>query len=155
MITTYLFDFSRVLLFPIDQIYSGELNEKYKLIKDSPGFQFQENFQLNEPLLDYLESVKDSKDLYIFTSGFIQNDSSLKPRLSSVFKDIFSAGELGVSKKDPNAYEVVAEKINKLPSEILFIDDTLSNIEAAKQAGLNAVVYTSFEELKKELLQYK
>ncbi len=153
MITTYLFDFSRVLLFPADQIYSGELNQKYKLIKDLPEFKFQENFRLNEELLSYLETIKNSKELYIFTSGFIQNDSYLQQRLQPLFKEIFSAGDLGLNKRDLYAYEVIAQKIGKPPSEILFIDDTPSNVEAAREAGLNGIVYTNFEELKKYMLE--
>lgn len=126
MITTLIVDFFGVLKYAED---SGD--------------------EWNGKLIDFLAQW--DKEMFMFTSSTVNRDKGVQEKLNPIFRQMFSTIELGVSKKDPNAYQVVAEKINKQPSEILFIDDTLSNIEAAKQAGLNAVVYTNFEELKSYL----
>lgn len=147
MITTYISDLSRVLLFPKDPKYQGELNAKYKEMKNTPNFSFFDYFSLNEELLEYLNKNKSKFELYIFTSGSIQNAPEIKNRLSTIFKGILSAEELGISKKEPRAYTSIAEIIKKDPQELLFIDDTIENILAALEAKLNIVHYLDNQSL--------
>lgn len=147
MITTLLFDFSRVLLFPKDQDYQGELNVLHQQLFREVDYSFLDHFRLNEPLLTYLESVKDKVELYIFTSGSIQNAPEIKSRIDNVFRQVISAKEIGRSKKDPQAYSLVADKIGKSPDEILFIDDSAENIAAAREANLNTFLYQDIETL--------
>ncbi|MDQ5951310.1 MAG: glucose-phosphatase [Patescibacteria group bacterium] len=151
MITTLLLDFSRVLLLPNDRTYKGELNALHKELAISTEYSFSEHFQLNIPLLRLLETYKTSKELYIFTSGSIQNVAEVRAVLDPIFKHIFSAQELGVHKKDPQAYIKVATLINKKPEEILFIDDSPENIGAAQNAKMNAIQYDTFEKLAADL----
>jgi HAD superfamily hydrolase (TIGR01509 family) len=125
MITTFLFDFYRVLLLPKDL---GD-------------------FELNEPLFNYLDSIKDKKELYIFTSSKAPNIPVIKKRLEPIFRRVFSARETGYGKREPEAYAMVAREIGKRPEEILFIDDSAENLEAAKKANLNVLQYQNFEKL--------
>ena len=37
------------------------------------------------------------------------------------------------------------------PDEILFVDDAKGNIEVAKKVGINAVVYSELEELRRRI----
>lgn len=154
MITTYLFDLARVLLFPKDTTYLGELNARYRELKDRPGFEFFDHFVLNDALLNYCRSIKNKKRLYVFTSGFIQNAPEIADILKSVFEDIYSAEQLGLSKKKPDSYITIARKMNVEPSQILFTDDNSENIEAAKQAGLSVFLYSDYEKLKKQFEEY-
>lgn len=152
MIKALLFDFSRTLLFPKDKTYTGGLNDLHKKIQENPNYNFLESFELNKGLLDYLETVKNKFDLYIFTSESIQEDPAIKDDLAKIFTKIFSATEMGLSKKDPKAYEFIAKELNLIPNEILFIDDSSENLEAAKIAGLQTLQYkdnTVIDNLKK------
>ena len=123
MITTFLIDFFGVLK------YANDTETEW-----------------NEELLDFLKKSK--KELYVFTSSSVHQSAEVRQKLDPIFANIFSVFELGMSKKDSKVYALIAEKIGKKPEEILFIDDTSLNVETAKKAGLNAVVYKSFEELK-------
>lgn len=140
MIKALLFDFSRTLLFPTDKNYLGGLNSLYRELQQKENFKFLEHFELNNELLNYLVTVKNKFGLYIFTSESIQEDPAIKSDLAIIFTKVFSAKETGLSKKDPKSYELIAKELNISPNEILFIDDSQENLNAAKIAGLNTLI---------------
>ncbi|TAL58541.1 MAG: HAD family hydrolase [Nanoarchaeota archaeon] len=151
MITTLVFDFSRVVLFPKDVSYKGELNPLHKRLSQSSDYNFLEHFELNDPLLRYLQEFKGKYGLYIFTSGSIQDALEIRPQLEAVFEGIYSAEELGVRKRDPHSYLHFAKAIGRKPEEMVFIDDTLANVETARKAGIQSICYVSLEQLKADL----
>src|SRR3989344_5762920 len=104
MITTIIFDLSRVLLFPKDINYKGKLNALHEELSKKLGYDVLENFEFNEELLNYLDRIKKKVDLYVFTTGIIQNSPKIKSRLDKTFRDVFAAEELGLNKKDPKSY---------------------------------------------------
>ena len=154
MINAYVFDLSRTLLFPKDKSYKGELNKLYKELINTHNFNFSDYFYLDEEILSYLEYLKRKCDLYIFTSGTIQNAPEIKPRLHEIFKKIYSAEEMGLSKKDMNAYMKLSEKMKVKAYEIMYVDDSEVNIKAARSAGLNAILFTDFINLRKNLQKH-
>lgn len=147
----YLFDLSRTILFPKDKSYQGELNARHKELSLDKDYNFSDHFELDEELLNYLNSIKDRCESYIFTSGSIQNAPEIKSRLEQVFKKIFSAEEIGFKKTDPKAYEYILEQIGRRPYEVLFIDDSRANIEAAQQAGLGTWLYSDYKDLEERI----
>ncbi len=146
-----LFDFSRVLLFPKDKDYQGSLNEKHRMLSEQSDYQLFDHFELNLELLAYLDKIKTKYNLYIFTTETIQDDPNIQKVISPIFKDIFSAIKLGLSKKDPEAYKRIAQQITSNPEEILFIDDSPENIEAAKTAGLQTLLYKNNNQIYQRL----
>ncbi|HLD19576.1 MAG TPA: HAD-IA family hydrolase [Candidatus Nanoarchaeia archaeon] len=151
MITTLVFDFSRVILFPKDENYKGKLNPLHKRLSQAAGYNLLDHFELNEPILRYVQEFKGKYGLYIFTSGSIQNAPEIRPRLEEIFDGIYSSEELGVSKKDPNGYLHFAKTIGINPGEMIFIDDTSINVEAARRAGIESICYVSLDQLKTDL----
>lgn len=53
-----------------------------------------------------------------------------------LFENIWSCDDLDLKKNDPAIYLAVAEKMGAEPKNILFFDDNLHALEAAKKAGL-------------------
>lgn len=147
-----LFDFSRVLLHPKDKTIPS-LNGLYRELQKQDSFNFFEHFELNLELLQFLKSIHDKYRLYILTSEVIQNAPEIQKNITEVFDQVFSAQELGLSKKDPAIYQHIAEKIETKPEEIMFIDDTNANIEAAKKSRLQTILYASNATLMHKLNQ--
>lgn len=143
---TLLFDFSRVLLFPKDQSHKGNLNKLHRILSTNPRYNPLEHFVLNTDLLAHLESIKEKFNLYIFTSETIQEHPAFAPYLT-IFKEIFSAAGLGVTKRQPAAYSLIAGRIGTAPNEITFIDDHKENVDAAMAAGMGGIVYVSNTQL--------
>lgn len=152
MITTILSDFSRVILNPKDKNYRGTLNGLHKeLLEENIEYSFFDYFEFNRDILNLYMQLKSKYSVNIFTTGTIQNRIEVKKEIDQIFEKIFAAGELGLSKKDPDAYLFIANKLKKKPEEIVFIDDQKENIDSAKNAGLETILYLDFDELSKEM----
>ncbi len=151
---TIVFDFSRVLLFPKNQAYQGELNKLHADLSSKPNYKFLENFKFNEDLLNFLEQQKDNIELYIFTTGVIQNTPEVRGRIKGIFRKIFTVADMGFNKESIEAFNGVIKEIGKKPEEITFVDDKVENIEPARKAGLKTIHYHNdnnrlIEDLKK------
>ena len=60
--------------------------------------------------------------------------------------------QLGVAKPDPAIYRYVLERLGTQPHETLFLDDKLVNIQAAAAMGMKGLVFSSVEQLRRDLL---
>lgn len=153
--SAFLFDFARVLAHPKDSSYAGKLNDLYRAERSKPTFQFFNYFVVDGELLNWLLTQKNKVTLGLYTAERMQNDPSILPKLQEVFGDnIFSGEDLGISKSKAADYAVVASKLTQIPSTIVFIDDNLSNVKAAKDAGLQAIQFYSREQIITELSKF-
>lgn len=143
---TIIFDFSRVILFPKNQNYQESLNKLHKELSAKSDYKFTDNFKFNKELLDYLKQNKEKYELYIFTTGSIQNTPEVQERIKGIFRKIYTVNDLGSGKNLPETFYILAREIGKKPQEILFIDDTLENVEAAKKAGFKTIQYNNDNE---------
>ena len=60
--------------------------------------------------------------------------------------------QFGAVKPDPTIYRYTLGKLGTQPNETLFIDDKLPNVEAARALGIQAIEYSSVEQLRNELI---
>jgi len=152
MITTILSDFLRVILNPKDKKFQGTLNGLNKeLSEKNMNYSFFDHFEFNEEILSLYIQLRLKYSLNIFTTGTIQNKPEVRKIIDPIFEHIYTAKDFGLDKKQSAAYLLIAKKLNKKPGEILFIDDQIDNIEAAKKAGLNTIQYLKFKKLVREL----
>ncbi len=61
------------------------------------------------------------------------------------------SGQVGVVKPDARIYQILIERAGRHPGELLFVDDSLVNVRAAKQAGMGAIHYAPGVDLEREL----
>jgi putative hydrolase of the HAD superfamily len=59
--------------------------------------------------------------------------------------------EIGLEKPDPKIYEFLLKEMELSATSIIFIDDRAENIEAAQKLGFDAILFTSQNQLQKEL----
>jgi HAD superfamily hydrolase (TIGR01509 family) len=135
-------DFSRVLIFPVEDNVDS-LNKHHETLSKDPTYSLFDHFWLNHRLLDYLEKVSKAMPVYIFTDGKLHELPEVLPHLKDMFTARHTAESLGLNKKQPASYIRLAAHIGVKPEEILFIDDKAANVTAAKQAGLNAIQFSS------------
>lgn len=151
MIKALVSDFSRVILSPADKNYAGGLNLLHKELSAKGDYDFWKFFQLNQDLLAYYKTIGEQINVFVFTSEYIQEHPALQPKMEGFFKGVFSAARLGIKKTDVETYKIIADKIDRKPEEILYIDDKQSNLDAAKEAGLVVILYKSNEQVKEEI----
>ena len=68
------------------------------------------------------------------------------------FRTVVVSGEERLIKPDPALYRLTCERIGHAPGELLFIDDSLANIEAAAALGFHVHHFTDPAALRPQLL---
>lgn len=69
------------------------------------------------------------------------------------FDGIVVSGEEKTRKPFPEFYQILFDRYQVNPTQALFIDDSLRNIEAGKKLGLNTIHFQSSEQLKNDLVK--
>jgi HAD superfamily hydrolase (TIGR01509 family) len=60
------------------------------------------------------------------------------------------SGRERVAKPDRRIFEILVERVGRAPSELLFVDDSLKNVEAARAFGIETLHYTPGLDLARE-----
>jgi 2-haloacid dehalogenase len=68
-----------------------------------------------------------------------------------LFEDIVVSGKEGIAKPDPAIFTILQERIGHSLDRCIFIDDSARNVEAAAEAGLDAILFTDTGHLRKDL----
>lgn len=93
-----------------------------------------------------IESCFPNLPVALLTNGTTRLNSDLKKLgIENRFYKIFNSSEIGFSKPDLKVYDYIIGDLGCKADEILFIDDSLSHIEAAAQAGLKTHHYVGLE----------
>lgn len=71
--------------------------------------------------------------------------------IDEIFNHIFISAEIGLAKPDDAIYQHVIREVGHQPGEMVFIDDFPENVEAARENGLNAILFRSREQALGEL----
>ena len=78
-----------------------------------------------------------------------------KMGFDKIFDKAYCSALLLCKKPDQQFFSKIyndLENINK--EEVLFFDDKAENVQAAKDFGINAELYTTFEDFKEKMKQY-
>jgi 2-haloacid dehalogenase len=66
----------------------------------------------------------------------------------SLLEDVVVSGTEGVAKPDPAIFALTAERAGLPPERLVFVDDKELNVEAARAAGMDGIVFTGADELR-------
>lgn len=71
------------------------------------------------------------------------------------FEPCLLSWEIGMVKPDPDIYAHLLEQLNLPANNVIFIDDLPENVEAARQMGIDAILFKSEDQLRKALKRRK
>jgi len=109
-----------------------------------------------------IEEVNVNPAMYSFVNGLKEEGlsvallSNIDARLANLFRDeglydafdsCFLSYQIGFEKPDHRIYEYLVRTMHLPAGEIVVVDDSPANIRAAKDVGLDAILFTSQEEL--------
>lgn len=57
-----------------------------------------------------------------------------------------------LAKPDPRIFNLLIERYHLTPQRTIFIDDSLRNVEGARNVGLHALQFTDAQKLKQDLI---
>lgn len=109
--------------------------------------------QPNEALLEYIRDKLKPK----YKIGIISNSSGhwrgrlLSDQQMALFDFIGLSGELNIAKPDREIFELAAKNLKAQPHECVFIDDSEDHCRGARTAGMQAIYYENFDQLKQAL----
>jgi putative hydrolase of the HAD superfamily len=92
-------------------------------------------------VVELLPQIASQYILCAFSNTNSTHSDSFKlqfPKALSHFKNLYLSQELGQRKPNPEAFLKVCEHMGQCAEEVIFLDDTLENIEGAATAGLIA-----------------
>jgi putative hydrolase of the HAD superfamily len=137
------------LLERLNQRFSGQLD--LGQITASMG----DIFWLNTTIIPLLAGLKSAG----YGLGILSNTCDAHWRVASrkfsVLHTLFDVQvlsfEVDATKPDPAIYEAAAQAAGYRPQQLFFVDDLLENVEGARAAGVDAVLYTATESLAADL----
>ena len=110
------------------------------------AYWFEKDAALDAALLDDLAALRASGvEVHLATVQEHERAAWLwdRLRLRDRFDAIHYAADLGARKSDPAFYAAVEARTGFAPEELLLIDDTPANVEAARAAGWGAAHWTA------------
>jgi 2-haloacid dehalogenase len=73
------------------------------------------------------------------------------PEVFDLFDDVVVSGAEGVAKPDRGIFEVLGRRLGHPLDGVFFVDDAVGNVAAARDAGMDAVLFTDAAALLEEL----
>lgn len=135
----------------IEDLKDDELYEKLKYVLS------YENLNVSYPIIKenflYIKTLKDNYDMYLLTN--ITEDSynyiNSVIDIDSIFKGGIYSYQDGISKPDPEIYNLLLNRYNLKKEECIFFDDKEKNVDAANKLGIKSVVFKSLDDLKNNI----
>ena len=122
---------------------------------------FKAEHHVDQQLLDYIKKLRQRGILcFVATNQDKYRLEYLRTKMNfnNLFDGIYCSCEIGSKKPEPAFYEYILQDLAKRgigKDEILFVDDTPTHAEGAKQAGIEDYLYKNCEEFKGKKLKFK
>jgi 2-haloacid dehalogenase len=93
--------------------------------------------------------------LYAITNFGAEFWVQFRPTFSALdhMRDIVVSGEERIAKPDPAIFHLAAQRFRRAPAAMLFVDDSLANIEAARALGWQVHHFTGAPALEDDLVR--
>lgn len=125
------------------------------------NFWFTSEHRIDEEMLATVKSIKEKVPIFMATNQEqCRVDYMAKEmKFGEVFAKIYSSAGIGHLKTNPEFFTLMLEDIRNNfisdiePQEILFFDDSAENVEGAKNAGIQGVLFAGIDGFKEKLLE--
>ena len=113
---------------------------------------YQADESINSGVLNMIRKLHEDYKLAVLSN----NPPGLTDWLSDweildLFDVVFCSGDEGMAKPDPAVYSVTLKRLETLPHEAIFIDDTIGHVKTAQSLGMLGILFTESELLRREL----
>lgn len=101
--------------------------------------------ELNVEVADYFRSLRPSYKTAMLSNSFLGAREKERERykLDAMTDFIIYSHEVGLWKPDPRIYALTCERLGVEAAEIVFLDDFEPNVVAARDVGMQAVLFES------------
>lgn len=116
----------------------------------------QWEFVIDQQVIDLIKKLKPDYKIGLLsnsTKGYIRQILE-EQEITDLFDEIIVSSEAGVTKPNSKIFNLTLEKLEVKPDEAIFIDDNDYNVEAARNLGIESILYTDLASLKEKLETY-
>jgi epoxide hydrolase-like predicted phosphatase len=101
--------------------------------------------ELDEELMAFAASLRPRVRTAIVSNSAdgARREELARYAFDEVFDPIIYSHEVGLAKPDPAIFELVCSRLGVPPAETVFVDDVPGHCEAARQAGMRAILHRS------------
>jgi glucose-1-phosphatase len=108
---------------------------------------FWQGDQIDQEMLSYIISLKGAYKTALLSNAWLNTRQELIKRYQIIegqtVDHILISSELGIAKPDQRIYHILADTLQSDFCQILFVDDFIENIKAAKSLGIQTILYQS------------
>jgi 2-haloacid dehalogenase len=69
-----------------------------------------------------------------------------------LLEDVLVSGSVGLAKPDPRIFALLVKQYSLVPGATVYVDDSAPNVEAAREAGFDAILFADADQLRRELV---
>ncbi len=126
-----------------------QIEGDYGSIVERAGRDYQLHVQPNVAMWSIVSSLKDRFTLGLCTDCATDKKEVIRSAyaLTEFFDNLIFTCDVGLSKHDPELYQLMLWNNKFRPEECLLIDDALANVQQAIAVGFQAHQFTTAEEL--------
>lgn len=127
-----------------EQEYYGELAMLAGIEPQQVRAELHDGLVVNEALMHVIESYKSTYKIGMLSNvaGLQRLEQIFTAEQLTVFDELILSGDIGIVKPEPRIYQLAADRLNLLPEECVFIDDSESNVVGARAVGMVSEQYT-------------
>jgi putative hydrolase of the HAD superfamily len=107
---------------------------------------------IDRAMLDLIDGLRTRLRVGLLSNGTTRlEDHLVLHDLAGHFDDVVNTARIGVAKPDAQAYLIAADRLGVTPTDCMFVDDRVSNVEGARSAGLTGIHFQGVEQLQTDL----
>jgi len=124
---------------PSDNILSSLWEEPYR-----------ESVKVKKDMLDLVKRLRGKYKLAILSNTIIEHAAvNRKRKLLGYFNVVLFSNEVGMRKPERRFFELAAERLGISFNNLVFVDNDIQLVRAARKYGLSAILFKSSEQLEK------
>lgn len=133
------------------QPFFDHFEKKYNIPRDELEVALNAPHYRNK-MKELLEELHKKFKLYILSNQMSYRTTYIKEHEDIHFFDkLFFSSEIMFIKPDARAFQHVLREINAKPEECIFIDDLEKNVDAARELGIDGILFTNIAKLIEDL----
>lgn len=118
---------------------------------------FYQPSNYDHEVVELIKKLKNNYKIALFSNNFALFLRRLLEKLNIVelFDEILISSDHKIKKPNPKFFELLLKKLEMNADEVLFIDDTVENVEKAIEIGIPSIHFKNSKQLIRELEKYK
>lgn len=135
------------------EIFLAKLTRLTNITLDIVRAEMSDTNHLNLELVDVIKNLKPTHKIGMITDvdeGLIEPFLT-NQNLRALFDVIVISSEVRHVKPDEEIFDIAVERLGVKPSEIIYIDNSKANTNAAKELGMTGILYEDMTQLGNDL----